>query len=152
MGKTEIRSRSYALMQTTNVGLTSHGSSARMMNEGRHHHPQPHQQRSFKNCSNTSQHCCCFSGGKESRNKAKGTLAPERGWKYHIILRRVLQGPSPRATPRCSQPGPFPRVLPRSNPYHPWGLTIGSRGFYYGNGDPFENCPLSLPSSPTWSC
>ena len=59
------------MMQTTNVGLTSHGASAGMMNEGRHHHAQPGQNQNpggnFKNCSNTSQqHCCCFGGGKDT--------------------------------------------------------------------------------------
>ena len=61
------------MMQTTNVGLTSHGASAGMMNEGRqHHHAQPGPQNqnpggNFKNCSNTSQqHCCCFGGGKDT--------------------------------------------------------------------------------------
>ena len=62
------------MMQTTNVGLTSNGASAGMMNEGRHHHAQPGPQNqpnpggNFKNCSNTSQqHCCCFgAGGKDT--------------------------------------------------------------------------------------
>ena len=55
------------MMQTTNVGLTSHGASAAgMMNEGRHHHGQNQNPGgNFKNCSNTSQHCCCFGGGKD---------------------------------------------------------------------------------------
>ena len=43
-------------------------------------------------------------------NKAKGTLAPERGWKYHII-----QGPSPGVYSQTSLQGPQ-RAMGYRNP------------------------------------